>query len=451
MNALFNGILIFLQVILPLEFFLSDTGSQDRHSTHKSDDLRIMVISDTHLMAPELIKEDGSAFADYIAHDRKMLRESPELMEEMTQEILQNNPQIVLITGDLTKDGETVSHLMLRDTYLKRLRDAGIQVYVIPGNHDVDNPHAVEFLGDTMQRVATPTAEEFAEIYKDYGYGQAMERDNHSLSYVVQISDNTRLLCLDACKYEENSYEENTCVTGGRLKAETIEFIKEQGRKAKADGMRLMAMIHHGVVEHWKWQEKVMGEYLVDEWKEIAKLLAKQDIEVTFTGHFHAQDITRRGKLYDIETGSLVSYPSPYRIVCLHDNELSIESRRLTGRFITTASQTGETVTPDFSLDNYSKQFACDGITNIVNDMLPKETPSQLRSEVCSEVCEAYVAHLEGDETMPADKTPRIKEVSGKLKKHSIKLAYIFTHIVKYIQTDKNTEDNNVTIQLKKQ
>lgn len=438
MNILVIGILFFYQFLIPLLFgddFLTPQPSDEPAA------MSIIVVSDPHVMAPELLLNDGTAFADYIAGDRKMLRESPLLMEEATQKILAARPQYVFIAGDLTKDGEMVSHLILRDRYLKRLREAGISVFVVPGNHDVDNPHAVEYDGATTRRVATPDADGFAEIYSDYGYGAAIARDTASLSYVVQLDEATRLLCLDACEYEENSYEDNVCVTAGRLKEATIRFIEQQGRQAQRDDMRLLAMIHHGVVQHWTWQDKAMAEYLVDDWHNVAKTLERAGVEIAFTGHFHAQDISRRGDLYDVETGSLVSYPSPMRTVTIDDDVATIHTEWLTGKCLN--------LDVGVSLEDYSRGYACDGITTIVNRLLPEETSDEVRADACAAVCEAYVAHLGGDEQMPAEKEATIKAVAAQIKPYSWKLAYIFSHIAKNLWNDLGESDNDIVIELK--
>jgi len=376
-----------------------------------------------------------------VAHDRKMLKESVALMNEVTERIIAERPNYVLVAGDLTKDGEEVSHLYLRDHYLSRLKNAGIGVFVIPGNHDVCNPHAVEFLGDTTRRVASPSASEFSEIYKDYGYGHAIARDAHSLSYVVALNGNTRLLCLDACEYELNDFANNTCVTAGRLKPETVDFIKRQAANAKRDGCRILAMMHHGVVQHWKWQDKAMPEYLVDDWKKQADMLAKQGVEVVFTGHFHSQDISRRGGLYDIETGSLVSFPSPYRFVTLSGDALSVATKHLHGVGIGLPG--GET------LRQHGAQFAHSGIHTIVGAMLPGKIPADLKSDICDLVADAYVAHLAGDESFPSNRQADINAVAKRVKHYSWKYAFIFKHIVKYLWTDLDPQDNDITIHLK--
>lgn len=68
-------------------------------------------------------------------------------------------------------------------------------------------------------------------------------------------------------------------------------------------------MMHHGIVSHFNWQDKVMKEYLVEHWRKQAKQIAKMGIKVCFTGHFHAQDVSEKYGLTDMETGSTVSYP----------------------------------------------------------------------------------------------------------------------------------------------
>lgn len=440
MNGKFKSILFILLLIattVSAALLVSDGTEQE-----EDEELSLIVISDTHLMAPELLKEEGKAFRDYVANDRKMLKESALLMKEVVERILLIKPQYVLISGDLTKDGEWLSHEYLRDSCLSLLRRSGIEVFVIPGNHDVDNPHAVEFLDDKTQRVRTPNAQEFAEIYWDYGYGQAIARDKNSLSYVVQLNDNVRLLALDGCKYEENNYDNNTCVTGGRLKQETMDFVHQQAREANAKQMRLIAMVHHGVVQHWKWQEKAMPEYLLDDWKKTANDLAKCGIEIVFTGHFHAHDIVTKGSICDIETGSLVSYPSPYRRILLRGNTISIHTEYLTGKYLSLPSH--------MPLEEYSEKYAASGVNNIVGRILPKDTPKSLKDSVCYVLGQAYVAHLKGNEQMPKGKNAEIEEVADKLRKYSWKLSYIFRHAAKNLWTDLGPKDDDVELKLSK-
>ena len=96
----------------------------------------IAVVSDPHVMTSSLLEsgaETQSAWTTYYAGQRKMLLESEGLFTQFVNAIKSSSVDIVLVTGDLTKDGEEVSHTFVR-TKLSEL--TGKKVYVIPGNHD---------------------------------------------------------------------------------------------------------------------------------------------------------------------------------------------------------------------------------------------------------------------------------------------------------------------------
>lgn len=119
---------------------------------------RMAVVSDVHLMSPLLLEKGGAAFDSYIADDRKLLAESQELLDTVAGGLAAFRPQVVLITGDLTKDGERVSHELLVKRYLKPLKAQGVRVLVIPGNHDVNNPHAKMYGRPASLPPSTPTS-----------------------------------------------------------------------------------------------------------------------------------------------------------------------------------------------------------------------------------------------------------------------------------------------------
>ena len=271
----------------------------------------------------------GRAQGNSVSSDRKLLGESVEIMDSITNRLLAEHPKVVLVTGDLTKDGERVSHQYLVDHFLSKLRRSGVRVFVIPGNHDVNNPHAVVFDGDKTRRTTTVSPSEFASIYADYGYGQALARDAASLSYVAQLAPGLRLIAIDACKYEENDFDKNICVTGGRIKPATQRFIREQADAAKKAGCKVVVMMHHGVVPHFSAQPVVLPEYLVDDYPAVGRMLRDCGADVVFTGHFHSQDIARDSTVTDVETGSLVSYPHPYRVIEVSGDKMSVTTHNL--------------------------------------------------------------------------------------------------------------------------
>jgi len=296
----------------------------------------IGVISDVHYTHPSLIVERGKALDDYLNSDRKMLHESDAILRQAVQLLLLENPDIVLIPGDLTKDGELVSHLGVADL-LKPLHEKGVKVLVIPGNHDVNNPDAVSFHGDTVRREATISADDFAVIYKDYGYDGAVSRDEHSLSYVSEPVNGVRVMCLDACRYDDNRFisrgdEDDHNTTGGALRPATMAWLRTEMQVAQILGKQVLVMMHHNVVEHFTHQGLFAAPYLVDHFRDVQELFIDYGINVLFTGHFHSSDISMVEQpdgncLYEVETGSIVTYPSPYRIIEMAGDSLSIETK----------------------------------------------------------------------------------------------------------------------------
>lgn len=421
-------------LLLAATLFASATFAQDEPLR------RMAIMSDVHLMAPQLLQSEGTAFDNYIANDRKLLAQSPELLDSASIHVEAFKPQVVLITGDLTKDGERMSHELLVERYLKPMESQGVRVFVMPGNHDVNNPHAKIYNGERTERTASVSATDFANIYKEYGYGEAVARDTASLSYVVQLDPTTRLVVVDACEYYDNDFDKDICVTAGRIKPATMSFIERQAAEAHSKGMDMMMAMHHGIVSHFNWQDKVMGEYIVDDWRKCAKRIAKTGIKVCFTGHFHAQDVSCKYGLTDMETGSTVSYPRPYRLIDIDTKggTLSVRSERI----VELNSMKGSAET----LRHKSESYANSALSGVLDGLLPKKVPADVKSECASVLGEAYAMHLAGDEQVSEDFKARLKAATKRLRHYSWKWAFILNRIGRYLSTDTGVADNDVTI-----
>ncbi|MFO7669675.1 MAG: metallophosphoesterase, partial [Bacteroidales bacterium] len=225
---------LFLSIVLAITACEKQGGNSDLgpvpggindHFNFNPRELKIGVLSDLHYMDPSLLREDGSAFQMYLMQDRKLLAESDAILEQLISELLIEKPDLVLITGDLTKDGELVGH----QEVIKQLRilEANrIKVLVVPGNHDINNPDAVLFDGDITEPVPTISAEEFSLLYAEYGYGSAIARDPNSLSYISEPFKNFFVVAIDANEYYDNTSEYS--VTAGKIKDATMDWIESQ-------------------------------------------------------------------------------------------------------------------------------------------------------------------------------------------------------------------------------
>lgn len=407
-------------------------------STAPTKPLKLVVLSDVHLMAPQLLEQDDSAFQAYLDGDRKLLKESSEILDSISARVLAEHPQVLFICGDLTKDGELVSHRMLHDRYLKQFIKHGIRVFVVPGNHDVNNPHAVIYEGEKPQRTKTVTPQQFASIYKDCGYGNAIARDPQSLSYVTQLQPGLRLLALDACRYEDNNYDRNTCVTAGRLKPATIEFIRKQVEAAHRAGCKVIAMMHHGVVPHFSMEPKILSEYLVKDYDHIGRMLDSLGVHVIFTGHLHSHDVSKSGNLYDVETGSTVSYPHPYRIITVRNNIMDIHTKHL--------QQVASLEKQGLKMTDKSKKFATLAVEKMTNKYLPSSTPAPAKKAIGEMLGQAYIIDLYGDEKPSKAFLQQKQRIVDAISLIDPDKAKLVDAIATSLTTDTPPADNNVQI-----
>jgi 3',5'-cyclic AMP phosphodiesterase CpdA len=398
--------------------------------------VKIAVLSDLHYMEPSLLKADGSAFQMYLMQDPKLLAESGAILQQIIRNLMAERPDLVLITGDMTKDGELVSHKsLIRQLEILRLNK--IKVLVVPGNHDINNPDARLFNGDNTIPVASITPDKFKSLYSDYGYRNAIARDPNSLSYVAEPIKDLRILAIDANEYYNNTSD--YCVVAGNIKDATMEWAKEQLADAKAKGKTVIGMMHHGLVEHFMGESVIFSDYLVDDWSAKTNELMQAGLKVIFTGHFHANDAIEQTmgdlSLVDVETGSPVIWESPYRIVKLADNKLYINTKHID--HINYPGLKG------VSFPDYEKAFSLNGFEFQAQYMLmnpPYYVPEDLAAQIAPVFADAMLAHFGGDETISAETYAKIEAISA--------VSPDLANIVMGLYTDLPPSDNQLVVDL---
>ncbi|WP_432460596.1 MULTISPECIES: metallophosphoesterase family protein [unclassified Agarivorans] len=369
--------------------------SSSSQSRSASDTLRFAVLSDPHVYNLAL-GTTGQALENYLAEDRKMLLQSGEILSAIVQQLLQQ-PELdaLLIPGDLTKDGELVCHQKALEL-LQPLRDAGKKVYVIPGNHDINNPDAVSFNGDTTSAVETVNAEQFASLYADFGYQQALYRHDNSLSYIAEPTSGVWLVALDSCKYQDNA-SLGSPETSGALSDDLLGWLQPLLTEAQAQNKLVFGMQHHGLVAHFASQRTIFPEYLIDDYESVGAMLAAYGLNLVFTGHFHAQDVSMADYngdgstlLYDVETGSTVTAPCPYRLV---DVNIANQSFNISSLFI-------DSITSMSNFAEYKENFINQGMLSLYRRYLAQMglTGDSL-NQFASLAASLHVAHYKGDES----------------------------------------------------
>ena len=398
--------------------------------------LSVAIVSDIHYMDPSLLDSNGAAgtaFQNYLNQDPKLLQYSALVFKKVMTQLSIARPDILLVPGDITKDGEKIDHLVMAGLFDK-LRRQGIAVYVMPGNHDINNAKAKRYVGNNEYPVAMTSKAEFESIYANFGYRGAIARDTASLSYVVQLQPGLRLISIDASKYED--YGPSGDVAEGRIKPSTLTWILAQLEKAKKTNNRIFAMMHHNLIEHYAGQSLLDPGYVIDNYQPIVDTLIQAGLRVIFTGHYHAQDIssyTYKGNtLFDIETGSLVTAPIPYRMITISNDRLDVRSTRITS--IDASLPDGE----DYAA--YANQFLSQHLDGYFYAYLNGlyGAPPELATFAAPLFRNGIMAHFAGDENMPADQQALINQLAG--------ISPQLAGIVTTLWTDTGVADNNAEI-----
>lgn len=278
-------------------------------------DITMFIATDIHYLARD-ITDNGEAYQTYLAlGGGNQLNYIDEIVNAFANNIDKEKPNILIISGDLTNNGEKQSHLKL----VEKLRDieqsAGTRVFVIPGNHDIQNPRARGFKDKSQYITEAISKDDFEEFYQDFGYGEAVLKDKSSLSYLVAPSKDVWLLMLDSNEYDNNEVL-GMPFTNGRIKEETFEWIKQCSKLAQERNAQIVTVMHHNLVNH----SDVLNEgFTLDNSEEAIEIFKKNKLNLVLSGHIHIQDIRsiKKGSntIYDIVTSSLSIYPQQYGVL----------------------------------------------------------------------------------------------------------------------------------------
>ena len=314
---------------------------------------KFAIASDLHIALPHTVWNHPSRF--------HLVEFSIPAFEVVLEHIANLEIDFLLLPGDLTQHGEPENHAWLAH----RLSQLPYPVYVIPGNHDLPRP-------ENMTK--------FAPYYESFGY-----KGESELYYVKQILPKVRLIGLNSINFNSNGEQL------GVIDQWQLDWLETVLQNIPPDELVLVT-IHHNIVEHLPQQKtNPLGRrYMLSNTDRLCELLHKYGIKLVFTGHLHVQDIAKsdRYDLYDITTGSLVSYPHPYRVLTYEDGKLEI-----TSHFIKSIPECQD-------LQHFSKEWMGDRAIPFIIQLLtepPLCTESKLAEEMVQDLRYFWADIAEGD------------------------------------------------------
>ena len=279
-------------------------------------DTRLLFATDLHYLAPTLT-DHGAIFRLVMANsDGKLTEYCEEITDAFLSEAAALRPDVLILTGDLSFNGEKESHLALAQKF-RTLEEQGVPVLVLPGNHDLYRT-CYALIGDTGTETDTVSAEEFSEIYADFGYREALSRDADSLSYTAQVSETTRVVMLDA----------NTPHDFCSLSEETLGWLAVQLTAAEQAGQRVIVACHQNLFQHSLFR----AGYVLDCTEALQSLLRGHGAPLFLSGHMHIQHIVTEGGLTEIAASPLTMGDCRCGLLELTGSETRYETRSVPGR-----------------------------------------------------------------------------------------------------------------------
>lgn len=277
---------------------------------------RVMAVSDLHYLAPPLYRDSELFIRALRKGDGKITQYGGELLSALYLEILSVRPDALIVTGDLTFNGEKMSHEALAE-WFGSVEDAGVPVWVIPGNHDINTPLPIGYGDGIVYGAEGTTPEDFARIYADF-----LREGQAGFSYTAEIGG--LWVCMtDVAVYRDGAQ------TFGVFTAANARWLDQALERAAAAGARAVTATHHSLIAH---TEFLKDSYLMFGSESMAEIAQRHGVRLNLSGHLHIQHIAREGDLADAALGAFCVWPHRYALVTLEDDgTITYEARELSG------------------------------------------------------------------------------------------------------------------------
>lgn len=315
-----------------------------------TDDVNFIILSDLHYFAEDsqgTTAQDKAEFNEMMLMNNATSGYAPEILDaalaNVTAMALQGKIDFILVPGDLTRNAEKAAHKELVEKFKAFELATGIPVYVINGNHDINNNRAAIYDGENLLNVKKnpemrsqldTTPEEFEALYKDFGYSseggyysrykEIAGNSEGSLSYATDLPNDYRLIAIDSQLYSADNTDAglNEQETAGKMSDALLEWALDECEQAKKDGKTIIGFTHTNTVPHFDTEVDLFDNFVFRDWEKAADALADAGMHYTVSGHVHMQDVAtyvsdNGEEITDITGASILSYPNLFRSVTM--------------------------------------------------------------------------------------------------------------------------------------
>lgn len=290
--------------------------------------LTIDVISDIHYYAKS-VGTEGPGFEKANSKSTFDLLHNEEILNALAEQLLKDKTtDIILVSGDLTNNGEPASHEG-SIAFLNKLKNGGKRVYAITSTHDYRDDNKTDgFNAQGTYEIETAPRECLYDMYCPFGIEEAIAVDKKSMSYIVQLCDGYRLFALN---------DDSNGNSHSGFSEETFNWITEQIKSAHEDGQFIVAMTHHPMISPSPFYSIIGKNDMMGGHVKRREAFADMGLNIILTGHTHMQDISyclsEKGNVfYDVTTASPVGYPGTYRTLTYNPKnaKVSVTAREIT-------------------------------------------------------------------------------------------------------------------------
>lgn len=313
----------------------------------QADSVRLVEASDMHILSRRLVEDEEVLMRILRSADGKVTHYTPEICRAFADKMLEEKPDALLLSGDLTLNGSFESHQELIDI-LTPLKEAGIPVLVIPGNHD-ETGIAYRFPAGGPAPVIGMDEVDFKAAYADFGYNDARSRDETTFSYMYEVTPDVWVLAVDV----------NSVTPWGSVQPETLRWIEGQLQEAQRAGAQVIAMTHQNLMVHFSM---FTFGYQLNNARQLQELYDKYGVHLNLSGHMHLQHIAQTGGVTEITTSALAVWPQHYGVITVADGAAAYQAVPLD--VAAWAAREGLTDPNLLDFDRYAARFFDDTTVN---------------------------------------------------------------------------------------